>query len=772
LLLELWFQHLSWQVEFLPHDLTLEFLMRMLLVSTTLLLFALPCSADTPTGPVRSLGDYGSLKKKEDAQSAYEKAIDDLKGKGGILLVPGDMWKLLKDVPLQGLVRTPAPPAQTKVWKTSGGVTVVVLDDLFTTVQVPPLTGLHLDRHLRLKDGDSLPHWGTHPMLTLDNRLTYGSTSYLDWLQVPVKAGKDRRFYVATVRGLRPGMFINAHGGKGYGGGVARICIKSIGYDAEKRMHYFVADTDMDHEAGAILHNKSNTGLVNMIQTSNNDNQTYDVKVARNQYAHGDTYIYYCDFNYMSNVHSAAGDENGNCFAAFIRTKDNNFHGTIESVDWESAQLKFTPAARNVETLGDSRPLINLNPKKWISQGSVVIVPPKSITDPVDTGEYKFEGRTYPTHWFTHPNTGVKHLQMGGLIRGDKDCPWTQDVVGRYFAVTSPTEKTPHGLLRWYLITSLKENSNGTKDIEIRRYWWGARNAGSPTLYSDESYTWDGHVRPLTYVIAPGSYVNDVSRAIPGGDRGGQRVLGMAPYRDQGSAFDFAKGDPVEQAIGPDPFKPQAFRVWMWEDVPGAFPAAVLDLRNNGVAPRHSAMTIAGGAANLDDVLKTKSQKPAWDNIIVLNSAAGVGLNCRADFGDAAILFQQPHREQSIKWHYDQQEGAKPKEASLIVSKASGELTFKGGGVRTGGPVAEVAGLSGDKTQSRNLRGKNIAVEAKATTLRVRFPQAEADGDYAVFIEQTWLTNRAVTEKTAEGFTITFATPAPDGAKIDWFLVR
>jgi hypothetical protein len=41
-----------------------------------------------------------------------------------------------------------------------------------------------------------------------------------------------------------------------------------------------------------------------------------------------------------------------------------------------------------------------------------------------------------------------------------------------------------------------------------------------------------------------------------------------------------------------------------------------------------------------------------------------------------------------------------------------------------------------------------------------------------VFIEQTWLTNRAVTEKTPEGFTVTFATPAPPDAKIDWLLVR
>ena len=86
--------------------------------------------------------------------------------------------------------------------------------------------------------------------------------------------------------------------------------------------------------------------------------------------------------------------------------------------------------------------------------------------------------------------------------------------------------------------------------------------------------------------------------------------------------------------------------------------------------------------------------------------------------------------------------------------------------------MAEVGGLSGDRTPARNLRGKNVRVEEKATTLRVRFPQPEADGDYAAFVEQSWLTNRAISEKGPEGFTITFSTPAPADGKVDWMIVR
>ena len=77
-------------------------------------------------------------------------------------------------------------------------------------------------------------------------------------------------------------------------------------------------------------------------------------------------------------------------------------------------------------------------------------------------------------------------------------------------------------------------------------------------------------------------------------------MLGIAPHSAQETPLDFAAGDRIEQAIGPDPFKPEAMRVWMWEDVPGPFPAAVFDLANNGAASRFSAMTIAGGGASLE----------------------------------------------------------------------------------------------------------------------------------------------------------------------------
>ena len=200
-------------------------------------------------------------------------------------------------------------------------------------------------------------------------------------------------------------------------------------------------------------------------------------------------------------------------------------------------------------------------------------------------------------------------------------------------------------------------------------------------------------------------------------------------------------------------------------------------------------MTVAGGPANLDDLAKRHEPKPAWDNVLVVNTAATVGLNFKADFAKAAILFNQPFHEQVIQWHYGMK--SEPEEdkgktgitkavttpapvaqiASLQVNRESGEFQFEGGGLRAGGAVSGVAGLSGDAKPAKNLRGKNVTA-ARATTMRVTFPTPEADADYAVFIEQSWLCNRAVSEKTAEGFTITFDKPAPGKATLDWMLVR
>jgi hypothetical protein len=54
----------------------------------------------------------------------------------------------------------------------------------------------------------------------------------------------------------------------------------------------------------------------------------------------------------------------------------------------------------------------------------------------------------------------------------------------------------------------------------------------------------------------------------------------------------------------------------------------------------------------------------------------------------------------------------------------------------------------------------------------VTFATPEADAEYAVFVETSFLSQRAITARTPEGFTVQFETaPSADG-RIDWVLVR
>jgi hypothetical protein len=54
----------------------------------------------------------------------------------------------------------------------------------------------------------------------------------------------------------------------------------------------------------------------------------------------------------------------------------------------------------------------------------------------------------------------------------------------------------------------------------------------------------------------------------------------------------------------------------------------------------------------------------------------------------------------------------------------------------------------------------------------VTFHDPEGDGAYGVQVTPSWPTMSAISEKTAEGFTITFVAPAPDSATVDWLLVH
>lgn len=736
---------------------------------------------------LHSLKEFGPTATPAEAEVTFRKALEALtKANGGLLVVPEDVAPEARFENVARWSHSVNPASgDLRDWQVGPGVTVIDNRQGGMVLRVPQVgrnnqAGITLERTLRLSPGDSLTHWTEESVLNIENNVIHGPCNYMEWLQEPTKAGKDARFYVPTVRNLFKGMFLNASEGPGYAGKTDRITVKDLGYDKGKRMFYFIADTTMDHVKGTIVQNKSHTPAIRIRSNLNAANQTFDVWNERCQYANGDSYMFAARFNYMDNVHSMPGDENGVCYAAWIYSDTERFRGAVKSVDAAHRKVVFKDG-RNAHSLSNTRPLINLSQEKWVAKGKVLIVPPNDPTAPHDTadeGRWAYEGKSYPSR-LAPGAQGNPELRVGGLIRGDKDCPWDESIIGRFFAVDEKSEyvneafgRTSEVIRRWYEIAEVKQNPNGTKDLRVKRYWWGAKPWDSVTLYDPENYTRDGQVRPLAYVIAPGAYVNDVSEAVLPGNAQGKPpcTLGVAPCPDDGTPFYFEPEDPVEQAIGPDPFKPQGVRVWTFDAVPGAWPSSSIDIGNFGVA-RSSAIMVHGGPTTLEECAKQRERRPAWDRVVSIDCAATVGLECSADFTNAAILFKQPNHEQRIKWHYAQQKGKAPKEATLTVSKDTGEFNFKGGGARFDGPVI-ARGLSADDEPARNLRGKNVPVKAGVTTLRVTFPVEEADADYAVFLEQNWLGNRAVVGKEAKGFTVQFEKPAPEGARLDWMIIR
>ena len=739
---------------------------------------------------VHSLKEFGPAGSRDEVQNTFAKAMEKLTAEGGgILFIPADA----ADADLENTVGRCycAKPDDDDIhahWTNSPPVLVIDNRGGNMVLRLPQVTvgktgfaaGLHVERVMRLRHGDSVPH-SKDCVLNLTNRVIHGTGSYRDVTARPAKAGQDARFYVNTIRGLYEGMFLNTQAdvprpGSKYKkriGGV--VIVKKIGYDKQEKLHYFTADTKHDWPAHTLLSHKTHVPSLRILSEQHAPNQTFDMYMRKHQYSHGDSYMYMARFGYMGNVHSTGGDENGACYTAYIYNLYNAFRGVVKSVDWDENKLVYE-RGENTQTLASTRPLINMNKSKWVTKGKVLIVPAESYWDTVDTGKYPYKGKTYPS-----TIVGAT-LRMGGLIRGDEGCPWDDSIIGRFFAVDVKSEhvapngfgKRPQGAIRrWYEITNLKINEDGTKDLFIKRFWWGAKEACSPTLYDPENYTYDGHERPLSYAIAPGAYVFDVSEAVASGRRPRTTApLYVAPHPDTGTPRDFAPGDPIRQAIGADPFKPQAIRFIMADSVPGVWPAGVIDCYNMGPIRRDFCFKVRGRGRTLEQCAKRADRQPPYGSVLNIDCASRVGIDCRADFADAAILFRQPNHEQPIKWHYGERETGKPiKEALLKVSKDTGDLVFEGGDARFSGSVV-AKGLSADDTPARNLRGKLVPLTTGTKKAEIRFPVPEPDANYAVFVEQTWLSNRAVTERTAEGFQVEFDRPAPEGATLDWMLVR
>jgi len=511
---------------------------------------------------------------------------------------------------------------------------------------------------------------------------------------------------------------------------------------------------------------------------SNCDNQSMELQVTRHHYAVGDNFVISGTMKYMGDIFSGFGDEGGVVLNAETIGEINGFHSTVEAVDWTKDEITYAPGLTNPHTLSNSRPLINMNKEKWITKGTVMIVSPG--------GSYK--GKSNPGRI-----GGVANVfnYQGGLILGSPDCGWTEEIVGRFFALTDPSEiieandsscaggyaqLAGRPIYRWYQIMDFKEDPDGFKIIKILRVRWSAVAAGAPKLFCDDNYTYDGHERPLSYAIAPGAWVYDISQGwadtIPTGGWIGAdapRKIKVVPNGDRGTRFDFAPGDPIEQPPGPDPWQPRPLRIRQFDQMPSTMDNATIEVEQLGRVQVPIAINLSGIIQSVDQLETRKDRKPPWSTAINLSSLCDRGIVFNGDVTNSAILFNQPNgRAQPIHWAK-----APGKLNSLQVPPATGDFLFTGGDLNVSNQsVKRLAGLSATELPAKNLRGINVPVPAGHTEVEVAFTQPEPDANYAVSVSPSWLTNFCVLNKSSEGFTVRLGTPAPEGAKLDWVIVR
>jgi len=724
-------------------------------------------AGDAAGGPrVYVLSEHGDVSTEAKAQATLDRLTRQLidRGGGAILVTSA----LPSGFTLHNMHRSK---------RNAPSVTVIDVRDGRLTMLPTPIgfdsrgawSGHRIKRTLNLK-GESLGHWTTVAASHIENNVVAGTISYGQKVLLPIKKGENARIYPASIEGLWVGGRINLSLGS------ARdplVTIKSIGWDRDRRQYYFTADVRHDYPAGAALMNKHYTPGLLVRNHFNADNQTFELDSRTYQYGVGDSFCVSGTHYYQGNVFSGGGDEGAVCLNAETIHDLDSFRSEVESFDPKTGILVYRPGRTRTKKLSMSRPLINLNPKKWITAGHVRIVP---------------QGQTYKGK-----------LYKTGLLQGSKDAPWDASVVGRYFAVDEDSEKylpgelpggywpapRSHPVRRWYRITEFQRHPDGTKSIRFLRIFWYAYNSSAPTLFRRDNYTYEDKVRALKYIIAPGGHVYDISEGWVDTRRTGShglslptdpRRLKIATNGDRGTRFDFKPGDPIVQAVGPDPWMPRPLRVRMFDEFPSSMASPAIEITNDGFISRSDGLLFDGGPRYAEDLAKRKDRKPAYMNGVNLGIAIGTGIRFGGHVTEAALLMeQQAGNRQPIKWCRAPQRWL---QTSLCAEPDDGRVTVTGGAVDLkesglrNARLTGTPGISGTSKEAGNLRGISVPVPTRAKTLTVRFQRREPDSKYAVVVEPNWNTSDWTAKKTAEGFTVRFSKPSPKDATIDWQLLR
>ena len=643
----------------------------------------------------------------------------------------------------------------------------------------------------------------------------------------PVAEGASQKFYIPTHRGLFLGQELIV-----YEHFLARI--QELGVD--NNGYYFVSDAAKDVPMGVGIYNKSILGGLLIADTYNCDNQSPSLTIKRDTYGTGDTFGIWNELNYQGNIMSGGGDEGGVGVTSELIHDLDCFWGTVESWNAVTHELIYkssrteNPAEnpQNPHKLGTSRPSINMNPSRWRTEGQVKIVGAgfdylRIGTLQEDPNRTRLSSSLIIGDSSTHWDESV----VGQFFTVDDSSEYYQEGEDYYHADSGKIKQPTR---RWWHITHLEKRNDGRFNLYVERIWWNNTDIikGGPSLFRVDNYTFnEKNEKALNYIIAPGAWVADVrdAVAVPSAGKVGlaeqtlKRIIKLAPAASEQKLEEalFNAGDHITNAPGPQPWNPSGFRSRHFHGFPSLIENASFTSYNTSKVQVSAGLSISDShtGKSLDEVIeRQKDRKPAFKSGMRLSASTQFGIFIDGPFqqaaievttgpgalSDANILFGDKSKAglriipktdaaidlwspssdeaQRIRWKWwDGAPGTigNPHDSTLTIKPRKGDFVFEGGHIDLNGQGSlNHQGLSGSSISASNLRGINITPQKDSTSgyFFIPFPKPEVDDRYSVQVETSWLTQRAITKKTTEGFQVKFDVSPPENGTIDWLLIR
>lgn len=710
-----------------------------------------PVDTDQPVWA--TLSAYGDVSSPQGAEAAFNAAIADLTARGGgMLLVPGDTSPTFRPhLSTDGVSLVDARAGQMRVL-------VGERARCWSKVSGAPEGSVVLEGTL----SEPRYRYGSQSPLAVQQVNVHGGNSARCRLLEDVAPGPAARWYPNDPESIYVGQELYSEGAGDW------IRVSGLGWDAASRRMYFEADCPAPAAAGTVIGHKSDLGALALHVRDQCRNQGHGVSVTKRHYADGDTFPYVGLLYYQGNIASCEGDEGGHVFAADIFHDLQNFRATVDRWEPETRALWFKDARRGY-ALAEGRPLINLNPARHLTQGRVRV----------------YISYTYDQLVNHQPDGQTPVGGPNGVVLG-VGTSWGPEIVGRYLAIDDPSEmldpatlpshvviQADAPLYRWMRIIHFAIDPNNGNQLLWIQHCNGGSFPAAPRLVHNKNYFNYGGPE-LAYRIAPGASVADLRGGWTEDGHPNQGFVLLTPGSDETSAQSWQPGDPIEQAIGPQPHNPTAFRARHFNNLPSIFTDSSFYSSNHGSVTVGAGLFINGHDTLAASAARFPRGGVDYEHAVLIRATteSSICIHGEARTGNALQLEQVAGDRKWIAWGSSTDYariGYDPREDAFNFARRDGG----GFSVHFGGAqLRRVAGISATSTPTGNLRGILVPVPAGATELEVSLPMPEPDRAYAVTVTPSWPVAVGVSARGTAGFTVCFGGAAPDGATLDWVLVR